>query len=207
MNWLIDIALIAIVVALVYNSKKKRPDRYYQDYMPNYMPPEPALYDETRNAPLQVKGMYQRGWILTQNEKAEYRKLKSIAEELGYIVFAKVRLLDLLEPKKGIPKYKTYFYKIQAKHIDFVLCDKEKLVARILIELDDSSHNAPDRMMRDQFVDEVVQSVGYKIIHTYGITEDIREKILSLNNPEGKKENLSERLAAEQTGDWKYPQQ
>ncbi len=92
----------------------------------------------------------------------------------------KVRLLDLLEPRPGSQKYKTYFYKVQAKHIDFVLCDQEKLVARVLIELDDSSHDQIQRKERDEFVDQVVQSVGYKIIHTRRITEELREQLLAL---------------------------
>ena len=83
---------------------------------------------------------------------------------MGYTIFSKVRLLDLLEPVSG-KNYKSYFYKVQAKHVDFVLLDK-KLVARCIIELDDSSHDEKDRKERDSFVDKAVTSVGYKN-HTY----------------------------------------
>lgn len=124
--------------------------------------------------PLQIQGAYQKAWLFSYNEKDAYTKLKPIAEELGYTVFAKVRLLDLLEPVKGTKKYKTYFYKVQAKHVDFVLCDA-KLVARYIIELDDNSHNTEKRKERDSFVDEVVQSVGYKIIHVRAIDDTIRQ--------------------------------
>ena len=82
----------------------------------------------------------------------------------------------MLEPVKGNPKYKTYLYKIQAKHVDFVLCDA-KLVARYIIELDDSTHDTESRKKRDAFVDEVVQSVGYQILHVRAIDETIREKL------------------------------
>lgn len=123
--------------------------------------------------PLPIDGAYQKRWMFTYNEKDAYSKLKPIAEELGYTVFAKVRLLDLLEPTKGNPKYKTYFYKIQSKHVDFVLCD-EKLVARYIIELDDRSHDTEPRKKRDEFVDSVLTSVGYKILHARTITDDIK---------------------------------
>lgn len=126
--------------------------------------------------PLPVAGAYQKNWLFTYNEKDAYQKLKPIAEQLGYTVFTKVRLLDLVTPIKGNPKYKTYFYKIQAKHVDFVLCD-EKLVARCIIELDDKSHDTEVRQKRDNFVDEVLKSVGYKIIHTRTITDELKEKI------------------------------
>ena len=123
-----------------------------------------------------IKGAYQRNWLFSYNEKDAYQKLKPIAEELGYTVFAKVRLLDLVTPVKGNPKYKTYFYKVQAKPVDFVLCD-EKLVARCVIELDDKSHDTEERQKRDSFVDEVLKSVGYKIIHTRAITDDLKKQI------------------------------
>ena len=125
-----------------------------------------------QNKDLPVKGAYQKSWLFTYNEKDAYQKLKPIADKLGYTIFAKVRLLDLLEPVKGNKKYKAYFWKIQAKHVDFVLCD-QKLVAKYIIELDDSSHDTKDRKERDNFVDEVVESVGYKIIHVRAITDDI----------------------------------
>ena len=125
---------------------------------------------------LPIKGAYQKSWLFSYNEKEAYNKLVPIARELGYTVFAKVRLLDLLEPVKGNSKYKTYFYKVQSKHVDFVLCD-EKLVAQYIIELDDSSHDRSDRKERDDFVDEVVESVGYKIIHTRAITEDLKAQL------------------------------
>ncbi len=125
---------------------------------------------------LPIANAYQKKWLFSYNEKDAYQKLKAIAEPLGLTVFAKVRLLDLLEPMRGNKKYKTYFYKVQAKHVDFVLCDS-KLVARYIIELDDSSHDTESRRARDAFVDEVVKSVGYKIIHTRAITDEIREQL------------------------------
>ena len=60
--------------------------------------------------------------------------------------------------------------KVQAKHVDFLLCDS-KLVARYIIELDDNSHIAPDRAERDQFVDSVLQAVGYKVLRLNAFDE------------------------------------
>lgn len=163
------IVLILIIVGLiVWNLKgKNTPKKNTQRQEPEQADPK---------EPLPIKGAYQKSWMFSYNEKDAYKKLKPIAEELGYTVFAKVRLLDLLEPVKGNPKYKTYFYKVQAKHVDFVLCD-QKLVARYIIELDDNSHADASRKQRDSFVDEVVQSVGYQIIHVKDITDDLRQHI------------------------------
>ena len=59
----------------------------------------------------------------------------------------------------------AYFNKIKSKHIDFVICDNSTLKPLICLELDDSSHNRKDRIERDQFIDDVFNSIGYEIIH------------------------------------------
>ena len=51
-----------------------------------------------------------------------------------------------------------------------------------MIELDDNSHNQADRIARDQFVDQVLQSVGYKILHIKAVTEQTKEEILKTFN-------------------------
>lgn len=160
------VLIVVVAVFIVLNKSKKT----------TTAPNADAADVQEQAQPLPISGAYKKSWLFSYNEKDAYNKLKPITDELGYTIFAKVRLLDLLEPVKGNPKYKTYFYKVQAKHVDFVLCD-EKLVARYIIELDDSSHNAEARKQRDAFVDEVVQSVGYKIIHVRGITDDIRQQL------------------------------
>lgn len=158
---------IIVVVFLVYIAWK-RPGKKTAS--------KSARETKDENEELKIEGAYQKRWFFSYNEKEAYNKLKTIAEELGYTVFAKVRILDLLEPVKGNQKYSTYLNKIKSKHVDFVLCDK-KLVARYIIELDDSSHNSNERKERDDFVDKVVESVGYKIIHVKAITNDIKSQL------------------------------
>ena len=63
---------------------------------------------------MELDGAYQPRPFFSQNEKDAYRKLKNIADKRGYIVFSKVRLLDLLEPVRNHPNYRSLFNKIQA---------------------------------------------------------------------------------------------
>lgn len=128
------------------------------------------------------KNRYQRKYLLTKNEWYEYRKLKQFAEQKNLQVCPKVRLLDLIEPRRGDPKYKTLFYKIQAKHVDFVICD-QNLYVKAIIELDDNSHNQNDRQERDDFVDTILKDVGYLMIRTRSITEDTLSAIDGQNQP------------------------
>ena len=119
---------------------------------------------------------YQAKYLFSKNEWSQYKKLKAIADVKGYEICPKVRLFDIIEPKKGHEKYKTLMYKIQAKHVDFVICDKNMHI-KAIIELDDSSHDKKERRERDEFVDLILQSVGYKVVHTRWITNDILDLI------------------------------
>ena len=125
---------------------------------------------------------YQAKYLLTKNEWSEYKKLRQYAEEKNLIVCPKVRLLDIVEPRKGHKQYITLINKVQAKHADFVICDKDLRIKAIL-ELDDNSHNKTDRQGRDKFVDTVLESVGYKVLHTKGVTENTLDFI----EPDGDK--------------------
>lgn len=162
-------AFFGFIFFVIKSNRKKRPP---------ISRPGVEVIENPLNADTQlpIAGAYQKKWLLTYNEKDAFKKIKAVSDEIGCYTFSKVRLLDLLEPVKGNAKYKTYFYKVQAKHVDFVILN-EKLVARCIIELDDSSHDTEEQMRRDEFVDEVLKSVGYQIIHTSAVTEEVQQQI------------------------------
>ncbi len=138
---------------------------------------EPEISIESEE-PFEYSGKYTKKYLLTKNEWYEYQKLKNLALNKGYQICPKVRLLDLIEPRRGDPKFKTLFYKVQAKHVDFVICD-QNLHIKAILELDDNSHNQKDRMKRDEFVDLILKDVGYTVIRTRSITDttlDILDK-------------------------------
>lgn len=116
---------------------------------------------------------------MTTFEHREYKILKAAADKYDLIVCPKVRLLDLIEPKHNRPNYISLLNKVKSKHVDFVLCDKELNVIAI-IELDDPSHRKLDRMERDKFVNQILKSVGYTIVHVQAIHPNIIEVISSI---------------------------
>ena len=85
-------------------------------------------------------------------------------------VFAKVRLLDIIEPNKNISNYQTYFNKIQSKHVDFLIC-KPNVTTLCVIEIDDNSHQNIKRAVRDNFVDDILNLCNIPIIRTLNIDE------------------------------------
>lgn len=115
---------------------------------------------------------YQKKQLLTNREQAAYYELRKLADQKGLLICPKIRLLDLVEPKGDASNQQALINKVWSKHVDFVICNQSMHVVCI-IELDDTTHLRQDRMERDQFVDEVLQGAGYRIIHTWSITPDI----------------------------------
>lgn len=80
-------------------------------------------------------------------------------------VLAKVSLGDLFYVRSDSPSARTaQRNRIDRKHVDFVLCDRNDLVPVLGIELDDASHARPDRRQRDSFVDDVFRMAGLPLM-------------------------------------------
>lgn len=100
---------------------------------------------------------------MSPNEATFYNELKQYAETKDLLVFAKVRLADLVWIPKSYKRFNFFFNKIKSKHIDFVLCSKDFEI-ECLIELDDETHNLPDRQSRDKFVNKVLQKTSHNFL-------------------------------------------
>ena len=108
---------------------------------------------------------YQRkDYLLTKAERSFFGVLQQAVGD-RYLVFAKVRLADLVFLPSGTEKRQSHFNRIQSKHIDFVLCDHDVVRPLLAIELDDSSHNRTDRQDRDTFVNSALIAAGLPILH------------------------------------------
>jgi very-short-patch-repair endonuclease len=102
--------------------------------------------------------------LLTAAERDFFAALQQ-ATPTGHLIFAQVRLANLIQVKHEARRDKSHWWRIQAKCLDFVLVDSATFVPRLVVELDDSSHHRADRRERDAFVDEVLAAVGIPILH------------------------------------------
>ena len=154
---------------------------------------EEQLFKEAEESQEEINdyaGKYKAQELLTDHEMNFYRALKPIADNLGLSIISKVRMADLVKPTANYyrerSEYMSYFGKIKSKHVDFVLCDPDTLKVRLLIELEDRSHEANHVIDRDEFVENVYRNTGYKLLRTYtdwdlekkirdalGITDDV----------------------------------
>lgn len=162
---LIVVAVILASAISMFSKKKKlrtRPINLFQAYpttpppvpMPStgaIPPPLPAFVPKSEWNPINL--MERRDNLMTPAELAFFAVLEPIVRS-SYMVSSKVRLADLFDVRQERGQ-QAAFNKISSKHIDFVLTELGS--SRILcgIELDDSSHNRPDRTERDNFVNEL----------------------------------------------------
>lgn len=134
--------------------------------------------------------------ILSTKEKMFYKAVKPIADELNLIVFTKVRLADILIVPKDTPNFMKWFNYIKAKHIDFVFVDNDMRI-KVLIEVDDKTHNRADRKERDETVDKMFAQLNIEVLHIWSWgTEyggvDLKETIIkSLNMPTAARGTIS----------------
>ena len=104
-----------------------------------------------------------RGRLVTKSELRFYKSLVKAVQD-DFEIFAMVRIADLLRVDDSVRNKRTWINKILAKHIDFVLCDPGSLEPLVCIELDDRSHERPDRIKRDEFVDAAFDSAGLPLL-------------------------------------------
>lgn len=154
---------------------------------------------------------YEPRELLTKREASFYSILAPIVDDLDLQLLVKLRLADIVGVKSGQDHYMSYFNKIKAKHTDFVICDPESLQVLVAIELDDPSHERPDRIERDLFVDKVYEASGIPLLHewlpedekewerfSYELEEDILDAIGIEGKPMVEEEEIKEASSEEE---------
>lgn len=173
------LALMAIFVIYLVLRPKKHGDEYP---LTNYYE-----YDAHKN-------------LMSVAELSFFHALnKAVGEE--YLIFAKVRIADVLKPKKNMyhrSEWQRAFNLISSKHFDFVLCDPKSLSIIKVVELNDSSHQKPERIRRDNLVYTACMSADLSILmieakRTYSIdalrAQVLEERAFDRLSPESKKSN------------------
>jgi len=103
--------------------------------------------------------------LMTTNERRFFEALQQALNE-QVLIFTKVRLADLITVSPAIPpqQFYNYFNRINAKHFDFVLCNRHSKQVECVIELDDRSHQQARTIKNDRFKNEVCQQIGLQLI-------------------------------------------
>ena len=117
--------------------------------------------------------------LLTKNEIEFYETLNKVVKD-DLIIFSMVRLADIFSIDKG-KGFQSSLNRINSRHVDFLLCQKETLQPVLAIELDDKSHERSDRINRDEFVNQLFDSAGLPLLRyrskNHYNPDDIKDKL------------------------------
>lgn len=102
---------------------------------------------------------YKAAPILTKGERAFADAIEQCLPP-GARLLAKVRLADLLNPASA--RDRAAFLKISQKHVDFVITDRQWNVIAA-VELNDKTHDAPNRKTRDAFLKAASEGAGLRL--------------------------------------------
>ena len=99
--------------------------------------------------------------IITQHELAFYQTLHEAVS--GCIIIPQAHLSMFLNHKIHGQNWSRAFSRINGKSVDFLICtnDMRPLLA---IELDDITHNRPDRQQRDAFVNTIIATAHIPLL-------------------------------------------
>jgi hypothetical protein len=125
-----------------------------------------------------LKPFSRRPFLLSRAEKYFYGILRRIV--VPHTVHAKVRLADLVVVDERHRLWRANFNRVCSKHIDFVICDAA-VSPIIAVELDDLSHQRPDRQARDRDVDQILKIASLPILRVpvqRSYDEDVIEREL-----------------------------
>jgi Protein of unknown function (DUF2726) len=156
------VVMAGVVTALLGGTRGKRgKNPIGQRQLPPALapPPLPSVEQTSPDNSLIVGQTH----LLTPAEQSFLAVLETIVKPTCAIS-TKVRLADLFQVRQGRGQ-QSAFNRISRKHVDFVLTDPATTRILCAIELDDSSHNRPDRLARDQFVDELFDNNQMPLIH------------------------------------------
>lgn len=151
MEWILLFVVLAIVVRIKYHdlftaSKKQSSGREGAESSNNlHYELNPELFSAAERSFLHALDIALKG------------KLR---------IYAKVRVADIVNVKKGLSRseWGAHFGRIKAKHFDYVLCHPKTMKVICVIELDDSSHNLPKRVKRDDFLNNLCKSIDLTLI-------------------------------------------
>lgn len=98
---------------------------------------------------------YEAADALFTDSEREFLHILDEAVGDEFRILGKVRLADIIQVREGTEgsQWQAAFNRIRAKHLDYVGCDPETLEIVWVLELDDISHNRPERIERDEFVE------------------------------------------------------
>lgn len=101
--------------------------------------------------------------LMSKTESDFFVKLERAVSE-RYYVFPQVHLSAILDHRVKGQEWKYAFRHINGKSVDYVLCSRATLKPTYAIELDDYTHDKPDRRERDSEVERIFEAANLPLV-------------------------------------------
>jgi len=99
--------------------------------------------------------------LMTASERELYGRLRQALPD--YLIFSQVQLSRIIDVAPEA-EHQAWLNRINRMSVDFVICAADGAKILAAIELDDSSHDRPDRIKADSKKDKALLSAGVAII-------------------------------------------
>lgn len=125
----------------------------------------------------------QRPALLTEVEQVLFKRLTSAFPD--HLVFCQVHLPRVLEVRAKGADYWTWFNGIKLLSLDYLVCTPS-MSPVLAIELDDKSHDQPDRKSADQRKTNALQAAGLRLVRVKTTELSSITDLKSLLDPEAR---------------------
>ena len=167
-EFLITILTIAILILIIVLSNK-----IYKKFFKHKKSQNAAAKKSSNSEPQKIS--YETKQLMTEYEKYFYKILSENFSD-KYLIMPQVNLASVVNKIKDFPKqYQNELY----RNIDFGIYDKQTLLPLLLIEINDKTHNQPNRIARDKKVKEICQIAGIKLITFYSSYENKKDYVIN----------------------------
>lgn len=155
MTWGVVALFTMLVVMLAVVIVRKRGEADFRSH------PDAADFGFEKTRPFDGQRYFRKRQLLTLNELETFHYLRGKLPPSVFVCPC-VRIADIVGVKPG-KGHMSAFGRISQKHVDFLVVDFESHML-FAVEVDDLSHQRPDRKERDAFVDDLFRSVNVPLI-------------------------------------------
>lgn len=122
-----------------------------------------------------------KDFIMTYAEAEFFRLLLQVVGD-QYSVYPQVHLSAIIEHRVKGQNWKAAFSHINGKSVDFVVCDSNNFKPLVAIELDDKTHERPNRQTRDEEVERILIEAKLPLVRFAGqqSKESVQQKLLTV---------------------------
>ncbi|HGB5417742.1 TPA: DUF2726 domain-containing protein [Salmonella enterica subsp. enterica serovar Muenchen] len=136
----------------------------YSPFTPSSKVRDIDVFDENIN----TSGYFRKDFLTLRERDFFNRAILAVG--IGYFVFPQVRLVDIITPSISRNKnnllYLSLFRTVSQYSVDFIIVRKIDFHVVCVVELDDSTHDRPDRIKRDLKVNAALESANIFILRS-----------------------------------------